>query len=105
MMRTCFRCQAKFESDGGTACEKCRIGRKPRRTVLGMPLSSREKQIVAFICKGLTNKEIANELYLSEGCIKVYLYHVFKKIGSENRTQLAVYAVSNPEIISGRIDT
>ena len=61
------------------------------------PLSRREKQIVALISQAKLNKEIAHELQLAEGTIKVYLVHLFRKVGVSNRTQLAVWAMKQEE--------
>ena len=60
-------------------------------------LSRREKQIVELISQAKLNKEIAHELQLAEGTIKVYLVHLFRKVGVSNRTQLAVWAMKQEE--------
>jgi DNA-binding NarL/FixJ family response regulator len=60
-------------------------------------LSRREKQIVELISQAKLNKEIAHELQLAEGTIKVYLVHLFRKVGVSNRTQLAVWAMKHEE--------
>jgi two-component system nitrate/nitrite response regulator NarP len=41
------------------------------------------------------NKEIAHELHLSEGTIKEYLHRIFRKLGTKNRTELAVFALTH----------
>ena len=60
-------------------------------------LTPREKQIVDLISRAKLNKEIAYELHLSEGTIKEYLNKVYRKLGLKNRTELAVWALLNPE--------
>jgi DNA-binding NarL/FixJ family response regulator len=55
-------------------------------------LSFRERQIVELIQQAKANKEIAFELSLTEGTIKEYLYHIFRKLGVRNRTDLALWA-------------
>jgi DNA-binding NarL/FixJ family response regulator len=57
-------------------------------------LSLREKQIVNLVTQAKLNKEIAHELQLAEGTIKVYLVRLFRKIGVTNRTQLALWAMN-----------
>jgi DNA-binding NarL/FixJ family response regulator len=52
-------------------------------------LTAREKVIVGLAVKGLTNKDIARQLDLTEGTVKVHIYNVFKKAGLRNRTELA----------------
>lgn len=58
-------------------------------------LTTREEQVVALVADGLSNREIAHELNLSEHTIKKYLYHVFEKVGISSRVELVLYAVSN----------
>jgi len=42
--------------------------------------------------QGMVNREIANELHLSEHTIKNYLFRIFDKLGVSNRVELALYA-------------
>jgi DNA-binding NarL/FixJ family response regulator len=64
-------------------------------------LSFRERQIVELIQQAKSNKEIAHELCLSVGTVKEYLYHIFRKLGVTNRTQLALWGRSySPELVS-----
>lgn len=53
-------------------------------------LSFREKQIIALVRLAKGNKEIAAELYLTEGTVKEYLHRIFRKLGVRNRTELAL---------------
>lgn len=53
--------------------------------------SERELEIVKLIAKGLSNKEIAKELFMSEGTIKNYISTILDKTGLEHRTQIAIY--------------
>jgi DNA-binding NarL/FixJ family response regulator len=64
---------------------------------MGKPLSPREKQIVRLVCVAKLNKEIAYELCLSEGTVKVYLSVIFKKLRIQNRTQLAMWAIAHEQ--------
>lgn len=64
----------------------------------GRPLlTSREEQVVALVADGLTNREVARELGLSEHTIKKYLLRIFDKLGISTRVELVLYAVSNGE--------
>ena len=54
------------------------------------PLSGREQEILLGITRGLTNKEIANRLNLTEGTVKNYISVVFQKLGVQDRTQAAL---------------
>jgi two-component system nitrate/nitrite response regulator NarP len=55
-------------------------------------LSPRERELVRFVRKGLRNREIASELGVTEGTVKVYLHAVFEKLGVSSRTELAIRA-------------
>ena len=55
-------------------------------------LSPRERQLVALVAQGLRNREIAAELGITEGTVKVYLHAIFDKLGVANRTELAIRA-------------
>ena len=51
------------------------------------PLSNQEKIILLKIKEGLSNKEIANELFLSEGTIRNYISNILTKLNCKNRTE------------------
>jgi DNA-binding NarL/FixJ family response regulator len=56
-------------------------------------LTCREEQVVALVADGLSNRNIANELGLSEHTVKKYLIRIFDKLGISNRVELVLYAV------------
>ena len=56
-------------------------------------LTSREEQVVALVADGLSNRNIATELGLSEHTVKKYLFRIFEKLGISNRVELVLYAV------------
>lgn len=51
-------------------------------------ISKREKQIITEICKGKTNQEIADELFISLQTVKDHTYNIFRKTNVRNRVQL-----------------
>lgn len=53
-------------------------------------LSSRESEIVALIARGLSNQQIAEELFISQGTVKNYISNILTKTGLEHRTQIAI---------------
>ena len=57
-------------------------------------LTERERQIMRLVSEGLSNKEIARLLNISEGTIKVHLHHIFEKLAIKHRTALAAFARS-----------
>lgn len=58
-------------------------------------LTDREEQVVALVADGLSNREVARELNLSEHTIKKYLFRIFDKLGVSTRVELALYAVNH----------
>lgn len=54
-------------------------------------LTGRERQILWHIAHGYSNKQVADELGISEGTVKVHVKSILKKLAIENRTQAAVY--------------
>ena len=58
-------------------------------------LSEREVEVLYKISKGLSNKEIAEQLYLSEKTIKNYATNLFSKIDVHDRVQATIFAIKN----------
>jgi two-component system nitrate/nitrite response regulator NarL len=58
-------------------------------------LTDRERQIMALVSEGLSNKEIGRRLNIADGTIKVHLHHVYQKLEISNRTVLAALAISH----------
>ncbi|WP_247466240.1 response regulator transcription factor, partial [Bradyrhizobium sp. 62] len=56
-------------------------------------LTQRERQIARLVAEGLSNKEIARQLNVSDGTVKVHLYNIFQKLEITNRTVLATIAL------------
>lgn len=61
---------------------------KPKKDVL----SKREREILRQVAEGFTNREIANQLDISEHTVKNHLKNLFQKLHLNNRVQLAKYA-------------
>lgn len=52
----------------------------------GVELSAREKELLALLATGATNKMLAAELFISEATVKTHLVHIYSKLGVDNRT-------------------
>lgn len=61
-------------------------------------LTPREREIVTLLRQGLRNKQIAAEMGITEGTVKIYLFRLFHKLGVRNRFELASYGgLENPQ--------
>lgn len=66
--------------------------RVPQETsVLGV-LSAREREVLTFLAAGADNLKIASLLHISERTVKAHVSSLYRKLGQENRTQLALHA-------------
>ncbi len=54
------------------------------------PLTEREKEICTLIAEGLTNRQIADKLYISEGTVKNYISSIYDKTGIHDRVKLTL---------------
>lgn len=57
-------------------------------------LTPREEEVVWLVADGLSNREVANRLQLSENTIKNYMFHIFEKLGFSNRVEVVLYAAA-----------
>lgn len=60
-----------------------------------IPLAPRERHVTGLIAQGLSNKQIAWSLGITEGTVKVYLSKLFEKVGVNDRLELALLALKN----------
>jgi len=59
-------------------------------------LSKREEEIAALVAAGLSNREVAERLLLSQHTVKNYLFRIFEKLGISTRLELVLYILSRP---------
>lgn len=59
------------------------------------PLSIREIEILVCVCRGLSNQEIADELFISKRTVDKHRANILEKTGCRNTASLVVYAVKN----------
>jgi DNA-binding NarL/FixJ family response regulator len=72
------------------------VPRTLRAALQPPPLTSRERQMLALVVEGLTNREIAARLYLAESTVKRHLSSTFRRLGVSSRRE-AVAAVLSAE--------
>ena len=60
-------------------------------------LTAQEQRILAFLADGLTNRQIAAEMFLAEKTVKNYVSNLLTKMGMSRRTEAAVYAARQAE--------
>lgn len=56
-------------------------------------LSQREAEVAELVSKGLSNKEVANQLFVTEKTVKFHLTNIYKKMAVKSRAQLIVWCV------------
>lgn len=71
------------------------IAKKPTFDYASFHISEKESEIITKVADGLSNKEIAEEMYLSEGTVRNYLSTILEKLNVRDRTQLAIFYYKN----------
>lgn len=64
----------------------------PEVNALAEKLTPRERDVLARLCEGKANKEIARDLNIQEPTVKLHMKTLYRKIGAHNRTQAAMIA-------------
>lgn len=68
--------------------EEVSFDEKMKSVIRKYAISNRETEVIELICKGMTNQEISDSLYISLQTVKDHIHHVFIKTGVKNRVQL-----------------
>ncbi len=66
----------------------------PEEDVDGQALTGREREVLALLGKGSSNREIAAELYVTVATVKTHLAHIYEKLGARNRNEALREAVA-----------
>ncbi|MFJ9248295.1 response regulator [Streptomyces sp. NPDC101776] len=66
--------------------------RRPQATPGNEALSAREREVLALVAKGTSNREIARELFISEATVKTHLTHLYGKLGVKDRAAAVAVA-------------
>ncbi|GCF11091.1 response regulator [Dictyobacter arantiisoli] len=77
------------------AISKMMIITNKSHSVPGDDLTEREREVLALVARGYTNKQIAEALYLSEKTARNHVSHILEKLGLSRRSEAAVYAVEH----------
>jgi DNA-binding NarL/FixJ family response regulator len=67
-------------------------------------LSTRETDVVRCVAEGLTNREVAQRLKLTEHTVKNYLFRIFDKLGVSSRVEVVLYALGNGAVVRASAD-
>lgn len=57
-------------------------------------LTPRERQVAFLVARGLSNKDVARELGVSEGTVKIHVHNIFRKLGAKNRYGLIFHGAA-----------
>lgn len=68
--------------------------KSPKNSAL-VDLTAREKEILALIADGMSNRAIGESLSISEGTVKVHVKHILKKLNLKSRVEAAVWSLKN----------
>ncbi len=68
---------------------------KKEEAVAFTDLTGQEKQVLSLIARGKTNREIAADLFLSEGTVRNYVSSILSKLSVSNRAEAAAYAIQH----------
>ena len=58
-------------------------------------LTEREQEVLQLIARGLSNRQIADEMYISEKTVKTHVSSILSKLGVQDRTQAAIWALKH----------
>ena len=83
-----FHPRVQAEPESGGYVDPLSGSGKPAR------LSAREHQVLRLVARGLSNKQMARELAITDGTVKIHVRNLCRKVGARNRTQLAAWAVT-----------
>ena len=68
---------------------------EPVRAAGGIDLSKREREVAQLLARGMSNREIAQRLFLSERTVDNHVHHILDKLGFDSRVQVATWLVKN----------
>jgi DNA-binding NarL/FixJ family response regulator len=69
-------------------------GISPDLSLAVEPLSERELEVLHWLASGASNREIGQQLYITESTVQRHVYHIFGKLNVRNRTQATLQAIN-----------
>lgn len=87
--------QGQTVFDGQVITRIPELMKTPSSPQIPSEISEKDFQLIQLVAQGLNNKEIADELFLSEGTVRNYLSNILEKLELRDRTQLAIYYFMN----------
>ncbi len=78
--------------------EQAAAAAEPVRAGGGIELSRREREVAQLVARGLSNREIAERLYLSERTVDNHVHHILDKLGFDSRVQVATWLARNEHL-------
>ncbi len=96
---------ARLALDQGVEYARRARGRRGRPATGWSSLTPTELEVVRLVAEGLTNPQIGARLFMSRGTVKTHLSHIFTKLDTANRTELAAAAIDRGLSTGGRSPT
>ena len=75
-----------------------RVRRGPELDPALAPLTDQERRVLSLIGEGMTNRQIAEAMFLAEKTVKNYVSSLLAKLGLQRRTQAALFSARHPDV-------
>ena len=93
-VRDVFNGKHWFPSAPPDIAPERRIARKRGKPLI-KALTARQQQIALLVCNGLSNRQLGEQLNLTEGTVKVHLHKIYRRLGVRNRAALSALAMAS----------